>query len=375
MPPKASVFAQTCTDSAGQEITSAFSVSDTGVTPMTFADELDEKGNLAIEFDSKPGIPAGSQQTAPCHARIFFGPNTKNKTAVPSASSHMTVPRAEFGDPDNFNDPLTARARDFRKLAEVFGPLGKAPETIATHLSEMIDKKKVPTLSGVAKKPKTAKARIKDDMELGWKPHTKSTFTPSAGVKLYAKDDVETGQMTFSVPLFVARTTGDVASDLDRLRSGSTLHEYQTKNEKMMPNPRFMMQSPYTNETVHWTVVFKPLQYDSVCLYCAANFVPKCYMISVTYDRVIASIFLNHLVVYAIVGGGGAQAIPECAPMSAAQQALVDKIFYGGGEVDESKVGAELGDGELVEACDESLIMGDDLEGPPPTKRIKIEDE
>jgi hypothetical protein len=378
----ASVFHQTCTDSAGQDIVDAFALSDSGVTDMGFADELDEKKHLNIQFDSKPGLTPGTQQTAPAHCRIFSGVNPKNPLGPPTASLFVNVPVAEFGNkPKEFDDPLTQRARDFRKLAGVFGPIGAAPAELARRLAEMlsvVDHKKVTTLHGITKKlkPTAAVERLKNDSLLGWKSGTKSSFMPSNGVKLYTKDDVDSAQMAFSVPLFVKRTTGNIATDLDRLRPGSNLHDFQSRNPDMMPNPRFVLVSPYTNETVHWTVMFKNQQYDSFCVYCAINFSPKGYSISETYDRICAAIFVNHLIVYAIVSTGGQRTIAECAPMSAAQQALVNKIFCDpdSGKADET-AGAELDDSDLAAACDSDDSAYESGHPTPAPKRVKITDE
>ena len=322
--------------------------------PCTVAPTTVSPGNGGIIVQGEKGESVVPQQTPVAAMRTFLAASPESANASLKIIA-LSVPAAEFGGTDAPTDPQTENARYLADVWNLTGPGGTLLDAIADVFPDAIREMKgsFSSLAKIAAKfennrPKAVERISKvlnEDSAAGQRPGQASSMLWAAIVKPHSKmdddgNDVRHWQLSFSTPLFKARTDNSdeaVAADLALFDAESDLHAFQAAHPEMAP--RDLMFNPYCGSAaVNWPLALRGKYAGSEQLYGSVNWVIRGAKFIPARNRVVLSCYVNAVNEVALVGkngggGGGGSAAPV---VNDEQKNLIKRTFAmaTGGTVD-----------------------------------------
>lgn len=325
--------------------------------------------NPTADKDGSITFAAAPRRTHSTNMRMFFGPNKTDPLGVaPTLTVLVEAPASDFDTPETYSGGLTPVAKDIAAIAEGVGPYGGFWPAVAGNfkkMAESADPKGGAFRAFRNMKEAALTALLRDDAEKSCNAQStgyKSSYAPKQQVKQYIGKADDDGtqpvsiQASFTTKLFVPRTKSQTPAEheaeVERLyHPESSLSAYASANAHMMPSR--LMFCPLNGEAkAPWTTaLFGP--YDGKIMHGSVHFKPWKAGLSVTYERIYYTCFVDQIDVIAVVGSsGGAVATTE---VNAAQMLLLNSVLVSAPvsvEVDAS------GD-ELDEPAEEEAVSGD----------------
>lgn len=275
-------------------------------------------------------------KTPPAKTTAFFDLNQNNSS--PRLTLKLSVPFAEFSDPENVAGPLTPEAECVHKAYATFGPDSHVHAVVAEHLPQMVHKSEMKTL--VAKSKKARELCLRTDAKKGSEPGTAPKMLWSQLVKQWHRIDSDTGevsekyqQLSVSTALFVPRKGGKPSDEeLNALvqlhHPSSPIAQYQRDNPEMEPSTKLNFKVFGCKENVPWpTVLTADNPFTSMTWVGSFAFLPFCVSVSPRNERITFPVILDSVQIIAVVGKMRSEGSDAYSDATDAQLAVMQSVF------------------------------------------------
>lgn len=340
------IFKQKVTPAVAKQLADSMQALSSDGATCAVAPTTISPGNGGIIVQGEKGEAVVPQQTPVAAMRTFLAASPESANASLKIIA-LSVPDAEFGGTDAPTEPLTENARYLADVWKLTGPGGALLSAIADVFPDAIREMKgsFSSLAKIAAKfegnrPKAVEKISKvlnDDSAAGQRPGQASSMLWAAIVKPHSKmdddgNDVRYWQLSFSTPLFKARTDNSddaVAADLALFDAESDLHAFQAAHPELAP--RELTFNPYCGSAaVNWPLALRGKYAGSEQLYGSVNWVIRGAKFIPARNRVVLSCYVNAVNVVAMVGknGGGGGGGGSAAPVvNDEQKNLIKRTF------------------------------------------------